>query len=419
DNLPMNRRVLETSRALIVHSEFMAGQVRRAGGPLPIAVIPHGASMPEANPHAWRHKLGVDESTPLIGIFGFLKPYKRVAESLRAFQRLVRQEPRVRLILVGEEHPELPIRRLISSLGLESHARVLGYVPLEDFQQYIGAVDICLNLRYPTVGESSGSLLRALGLGRAVLVSQVGSFAELPDEICLKVPVDEHEVDFIFEYLNLLVTRPELARTMGETAKRYVAGYCSWDRVAEMYADFLRAVNEGREWTAPPAPAKRLSAGAPDTGQAEHLPAEPAQTLPAASFRAEATATPLAERPSAEPSQTPLGASLSAEVPAPLHPWAEYILGYAAESEEKQSYVRMHLTRLVRTLEITPRGSAEDRILEMGAYMQITPALKYLLGYGEVRGSYLGAVGRIDQRETRSTTGEVFCCSVDHFDAER
>src|SRR5262245_38080817 len=95
DNLPMNRRVLESSRALIVHSEFMAGQVRGAGWPLPIGVIPHGAWMPEANRHAWRHKLGVDESTPLIGIFGFLKPYKRVAESLRAFQRLVRQEPRV------------------------------------------------------------------------------------------------------------------------------------------------------------------------------------------------------------------------------------------------------------------------------------------------------------------------------------
>ena len=35
----------------------------------------------------WRHRLGLDEITPLIGIFGFLKPYKRIAESLRAFRR--------------------------------------------------------------------------------------------------------------------------------------------------------------------------------------------------------------------------------------------------------------------------------------------------------------------------------------------
>ena len=53
----------------------------------------------------------------------------------------------------------------------------------------MAACDIVLNLRYPTVGESSGSLLRALGLGKAVLVSEVGSFAEFSGDVCLKVPV--------------------------------------------------------------------------------------------------------------------------------------------------------------------------------------------------------------------------------------
>ena len=37
----------------------------------------------------------------------------------------------------------------------------------------------------------AGTMLRALGLGRAVLVSEVGSFAEFPDDVCLKVPVDD------------------------------------------------------------------------------------------------------------------------------------------------------------------------------------------------------------------------------------
>ena len=72
-----------------------------------------------------------------------------------------------------------------------------------------------LNLRYPTVGESSGTLLRALGMGKAVVVSDVGSFGEYPDEICLKAPVDATEEDHLFEYLNLLVSRPEVARALG------------------------------------------------------------------------------------------------------------------------------------------------------------------------------------------------------------
>ena len=47
---------------------------------------------------------------------------------------------------------------------------------------YLAACDIVLNLRYPTVGENSGTLMRALGLGKAVVVSDVGSFSEFPDE---------------------------------------------------------------------------------------------------------------------------------------------------------------------------------------------------------------------------------------------
>ncbi len=40
------------------------------------------------------------------------------------------------------------------------------------------------------------------------------------------------EEDVIFEYLNLLVSRPEVARAMGERARRYVERECNWDSVA-------------------------------------------------------------------------------------------------------------------------------------------------------------------------------------------
>ena len=45
---------------------------------------------------------GFDELTPLVGVFGYLKPYKRIPESLRAFRRLARLVPDVKMILTGE-----------------------------------------------------------------------------------------------------------------------------------------------------------------------------------------------------------------------------------------------------------------------------------------------------------------------------
>jgi len=248
EGVPMTRRVLESARGAIVHSQFMVDEMRAARYNGPIARIPHGAWIPQVSRNAWRYRLGLDESTPLIGIFGFLKPYKRIAESLRAFRRLLRVTPAAKMILVGEQHPEFPLQSLIRSLGLSAAVRVMGFTPIEDFTGYMAACDIVLNLRFPTVGESSGSLLRALGLGKAVLVSDIGAFREFPDDVCLKVPVGAGEEDLIFEYLNLLTARPDVARAMGEKAARYVNEECNWDRVAQLYAAFLKSVVENTEW---------------------------------------------------------------------------------------------------------------------------------------------------------------------------
>ena len=93
EGLPMLRRLLEHSRAVITHSRYVAGHVREAGFVGPIATIPHGAWIPRADRARYRYRLGLEETTPLVGIFGFLKPYKRIAESLRALKRVVRLDP--------------------------------------------------------------------------------------------------------------------------------------------------------------------------------------------------------------------------------------------------------------------------------------------------------------------------------------
>jgi SAM-dependent methyltransferase len=256
-------------------------------------------------------------------------------------------------------------------------------LPIEDFTGYMAACDIVLNLRYPTVGESSGSLLRALGLGRSVLVSDVASFGELPGEICLKVPVDATEEDLIFEYLNLLVSHPAAAREMGARAKRWVERECHWGVVAKRYAEFLEAVSSGA--------AAERALKAEDAVMAEEV-RQTESAPPAAS-----TATAVEELPES----------------------GELILGWASRGPADRAYAETHLSRLEKTLAITPPGGPDDRILEMGAYLQVTPLLKSRLGYGEVRGCYYGPAGKVDHREVTSASGETFTVNIELFDAEK
>jgi glycosyltransferase involved in cell wall biosynthesis/SAM-dependent methyltransferase len=354
-DIPMLKPLLERSLGAIVHSAAVETELRALGYNGRVAKIPHGAWIADVDRMEYRARLGLDARTPLIGIFGFLKPYKRVAESLRAFSRLIRVAPDARMILVGEAHPELPLEEMISSANLSAHVRHIGFVPIEDFNGYLSACDIVLNLRFPTVGESSGTLLRALGMGKAVVVSDVGSFREYPDEICLKAPVDAREEDTLFEYLNLLVARPEIAGRLGARARQWVERECNWDSVARRYACFLAGESS------------------PET-----RPAEPAQ------------------------------------VNVPI----EYIAEWTPPENGSRAYVETHQTRLEKTLAIIPPGTESDRILEMGAYLQITPALHAKLGYGEVRGCYFGPAGETKQRTVTSESGETFTCQIDLFNAE-
>jgi len=355
--IPMLKPVLARSRGAIVHSAAVENELRALGYTGPVAKIPHGAWLVDADRMKYRAKLGLDARTPLVGIFGFLKPYKRIAESLRAFSRLIRVAPDARMILVGEAHQELPLESMIATLNLSAHARHIGFAPIEDFNGYLGACDIILNLRYPTVGESSGTLLRSLGMGKAVVVSDVGSFREYPDDVCLKAPVGAGEEDHLFEYLNLLVSRPEIAQALGARARKWVERECNWNLVAQRYAWFL----EGKEWP-------------------QERPAEPA---------APAVAVPI-----------------------------EYIAEWTPSENGSREYIKTHETRLEKTLAITPPGTESDRILEMGAYLQITPALRSKLGYGEVRGCYYGPAGETSLRTVTSETGETFACEIDLFNAE-
>ena len=369
EGVPMLRGLMARSKGAIVHSGWVEAEVRSAGFSGPIARIPHGAWIPETNRHNYRSLLGVDEVTPLIGIFGFLKPYKRIAESLRAFRRLLDVAPDAKMILVGEPHPDFPLQSLIQSLGLAPNVRALGFQAIKEFVGYLAACDIVLNLRYPTVGENSGTLMRALGLGKAVIVSEVGSFLELPDTICLKAPVDATEETYIYEYLNVLVSRPDVRRALGAEARRWVETECSWPKVARKYAEFLDSVARGFAEEGP------IAKGIETQSATISVPSETVLVEP------------------------------------------EYIISWSP-TEAARSYAATHLTRLERTLAITPPGGADDRILEMGVYLQITAALKNRLGYGEVRGCYYGRAGEVDRR-TVTCNGEVFTVDVDLFDAEK
>jgi glycosyltransferase involved in cell wall biosynthesis len=241
-DMPFCERVLDAAEGVIAHSRYVLDRVAALRTGLPVALAPMGVPLAPAIPRAdARARLGLPPGALILASFGHINPYKRVEAALRAIKALRVDRPDVRYLLVGSISPSYDLRAAISRAGLDDLVTVTGYVDRAAFEDYVAAADICLNLRHPTAGETSASLLRLLGAGKPTLVSASGSFAELPPGIAAQVDLDASEGDLILEYCRLLAARPELAAAMGTNARAFVAREHTLDGAAAGYMRFLAA----------------------------------------------------------------------------------------------------------------------------------------------------------------------------------
>jgi glycosyltransferase involved in cell wall biosynthesis len=232
EDFPLAGEVLDRATGLIVHSRYVEQRARAAGFSGPIRRIAHPAwPVPAVEP------AGV-EGRPLYGCFGHLNESKRIPELLRSFAAVRSRRPEARLLLVGGASS------LLQRLELPEGVLREEYVSEDRLWTLMAACDGIVSLRSPTMGETSGSAIRALSLGKPLVISDLGWFAELPDEAVLKVPVDEREEQTLVAALEALADE-SVRDTMGGRARELVEREHRLDRVAEAYAAALEELAGG------------------------------------------------------------------------------------------------------------------------------------------------------------------------------
>jgi glycosyltransferase involved in cell wall biosynthesis len=241
EDFHLSGEVLARASGLVAHSDYVLQRARAAGFEGPAWRIPHPAfPVPDAPPAELAGE-------PLLGTFGNVNASKRIPQLLEAFARVRSRRPGVRLALVGATSPGFDLERRLQRRGLDSSGLLReGYVDEERLWALMKACDVHVCLRSPTMGETSGTAIRALALGKPLVVTDSGWFRELPDAVALKVPAGEGEVQLLEAALELLSTRPDVRAAMGAAALELAARDHGLDRVADLYlAAFEQAAGRG------------------------------------------------------------------------------------------------------------------------------------------------------------------------------
>lgn len=270
---PLNCSLARNAEGIIVHSEWSRARLAVVAPATPVAVVKHHvvaaprkesragaliddalmedaeASIEERN--AGGRESGIEFSSSRrvgsgssrgieIASFGHVTAEKGIGRVLGALAAL-RRDYEFHFTLVGQPDG-FDVRELIRAHGLTDRVEVTGYIALAEFKARLAACDIAINLRERTVGETSGSVCRALAAGAPVVVSNVGWFAELPDDCVIKIDAGDTGDAQLRAYLARLITDEGLRQRIGANARRYARTEHAIERSAAGYLAFLRRI---------------------------------------------------------------------------------------------------------------------------------------------------------------------------------
>jgi glycosyltransferase involved in cell wall biosynthesis len=237
--------IVDNASRVIVHSRFAANKIRAIYG-ADVAdrtvVIPHFAPTIDLEPRARsKRKLGFEADDLLIVTSGFASKAKRLDWVIECLSEVARRGHKFRWIHAGEEREnEFALSAAISAEPyLKGKCYVTGFLSADVLDSHIAAADIVLNLRYPSVGESSGTLARAFAAGACCVVSDTAAYVEIPRNCVVHTSVF-NPIPSLVAALEGLIKSPEVRRYFGDNARRWAVNDLSIQRIANTYAETLR-----------------------------------------------------------------------------------------------------------------------------------------------------------------------------------
>ena len=198
-NFPLSEDLIRASRHTVVHGELLSRWVAAQVPGATIGSVPLWLPVPDCGPEQvanWRTELGATDDVPLLGTFGHLGAEHRVDLILETLGELVGEIP-FRLVIVGTVDRALGLEAVVREGSLAASTTFTGRVSDEDFGALLRAVDLGLNLRYPTARAASGPLAQLLSVGTPVLVHDLVHQRDIPAPALLRVPTgsrDEEKV---------------------------------------------------------------------------------------------------------------------------------------------------------------------------------------------------------------------------------
>jgi glycosyltransferase involved in cell wall biosynthesis len=180
---PMLRTIVESSRRVVVHNDWLAREIADTYPAAVVQAIDMGVPEPAPRSDARqriRSRHGISEDAVVFLSLGKVTPEKRIREAMRALAAIAETVPEVHLLITGETVEYYDLETEADTLGIRDHVSFAGYAPDTEIADHIAASDVCLCMRWPTSRETSASWLRCLAGGRPTISTDLVHTVDVP-----------------------------------------------------------------------------------------------------------------------------------------------------------------------------------------------------------------------------------------------
>jgi len=220
---PLIGRILHSCHSAVFLNSYAASMVNNAFPDDRILIIGHPLSeLPDI-------KIPEKPYALCLGVIGTNHPGRNLDLVLEAAELIRNDIPDAGLILIGSGYPtELP-----------EWVKTTGRLEEVEYQGWIRTLDYVIDVRHPTCGETSGSLLEAMRAGIPSIVTASGSFNNMPSDAVIRV-LPDNIVQGVVSAVHLLEDRPNLNRCISEKASLYAESTGSELRLSADWKKLLK-----------------------------------------------------------------------------------------------------------------------------------------------------------------------------------
>jgi len=222
EEAPLFAEALAGATGVVVHGAALEERVRAAwAGPVARLALPASPRPPLDPP------IAPPPPDPIVLVaLGGVTANRRIEDVLAVLAARPELARRVRYVVAGAPGDDRYVRALrerIARERLEDVVRLAGYVPDAELDALLSSAHVFVNLRHPSTEGASASLLTQALTGRPVVVTDGGSFRDVPDDVVAKVPVGDR--DALAAVLERLVTDPRERDRLGTAGARWAAAH--------------------------------------------------------------------------------------------------------------------------------------------------------------------------------------------------